>query len=74
MGGTGRIHNWQISRKIREQVAVPVFLAGGLHAGNAAQAIATVEPFGLDLCSGVRTTGKLDSQKLEQFFCAVQRL
>lgn len=50
---------------------VPVFLAGGLHAGNARQAMETVQPFGLDLCSGVRTGGNLDPRKLEQFFRAV---
>ena len=68
LGGTGRVHNWQLSRAIREQVDTPVFLAGGLHAGNVREAIETVEPFGLDLCSGVRTDGKLDIQKLDAFF------
>lgn len=71
LGGTGRVHNWQLSRKIREQSRVPVFLAGGLNPENARQAIETVEPFGLDLCSGVRTHGKLDPYKLENFFLAV---
>ncbi|MBC7872507.1 MAG: phosphoribosylanthranilate isomerase, partial [Ferruginibacter sp.] len=55
LGGTGRVHNWVISKQIREQSKVPVFLAGGLNAGNVRQAIDTVQPFGLDLCSGVRT-------------------
>lgn len=68
LGGTGRIHNWEISRKIVEQSKVPVFLAGGLNADNVRQAIDRVQPFGLDLCSGVRTGGNLDLQKLEQFF------
>jgi len=71
LGGTGRVHNWTISRRICEQVEIPVFLAGGLHAGNVRAAIEAVQPFGLDLCSGVRTNGKLDVQKLEQFFAAV---
>lgn len=70
LGGTGRVHNWTISRRIVESVSVPVFLAGGLHAGNVREAIETVQPFGLDLCSGVRTNGKLDPFKLEQFFKA----
>ncbi len=68
LGGTGRVHNWTLSRKIVEQSKVPVFLAGGLTAQNVRQAIEEVQPFGLDLCSGVRTDKKLDPKKLEQFF------
>jgi phosphoribosylanthranilate isomerase len=70
LGGTGRTHNWEISRKIVEQSRIPVFLAGGLNADNAKEALDIVQPFGLDICSGVRTNGKLDSQKLEQFMKA----
>ncbi len=73
LGGTGRVHNWQLSRQIREQVSKPIFLAGGLHADNVREAIETVEPFGLDLCSGVRTNGQLDGRKLESFFEAVEK-
>jgi len=68
LGGTGRVHNWTISKKIVEQSKVPVFLAGGLTAENVRQAIEQVQPFGLDLCSGVRTDKKLDPKKLETFF------
>lgn len=68
LGGTGRVHNWEISRKIVEQCKVPVFLAGGLTPENVRQAIDQVQPFGLDLCSGVRTNGQLDPYKLEKFF------
>jgi len=71
LGGTGRTHNWQISRKIVEAVEVPVFLAGGLSPKNIAQAIREVRPFGLDICSGVRSHGKLDKFKLEAFFTAI---
>ena len=73
LGGTGRRHDWTISRRIREQVDVPVYLAGGLEAGNVAEAIATVGPFALDVCSGVRSAGRLDAAKLESFFAAVKR-
>jgi phosphoribosylanthranilate isomerase len=73
LGGTGNTHDWSISRKIRESVRIPVFLAGGLNASNVRQAIEAVEPWGLDLCSGVRTEGKLDERKLEQFFNAVNQ-
>jgi len=71
LGGTGRVHNWKLSRKIRESIQKPLFLAGGLHAGNVQEAVETVQPFGVDLCSGVRTNGKLDPAKLEQFFEAI---
>ena len=72
LGGTGRVHNWQLSRKIVEQSKVPVFLAGGLNAANVREAIDTVQPFGLDLCSSVRTDEKLDPVKLEAFFNAIR--
>lgn len=71
LGGTGRTHNWAISRKIVEQSKVPVFLAGGLNAENVREAIEIVQPFGVDVCSGVRTDEKLDLNKLEAFFRAV---
>ncbi|GAB3887084.1 phosphoribosylanthranilate isomerase [Spirosoma agri] len=65
LGGTGRVHNWAVSRQIVEQSSVPVFLAGGLSTDNVRRAIDTVGPFGLDVCSGVRTNGQLDAHKLE---------
>ena len=71
LGGTGIVHNWEISKLITESVKVPVFLAGGLNAQNVRQAIETVGPFGVDICSGVRTEGKLDPYKLEAFIKAV---
>lgn len=71
LGGTGRTHDWTLSRKIREAAGVPIFLAGGLKPENIGEAIRAVEPFGLDLCSGVRTDGKLDETKLAQFFARV---
>lgn len=70
LGGTGRVHNWTISRQIVKQSPVPVFLAGGLTADNVRQALDTVQPFGLDLCSGVRSNGQLNEAKLEAFFRA----
>lgn len=73
LGGTGRVHNWELSRKIVEKVEVPVFLAGGLNAGNVRQAIEAVQPYGVDVCSGVRTDGKLDEKKLSAFFAAINK-
>jgi phosphoribosylanthranilate isomerase len=72
LGGTGRTHNWSISRRIRTLVSVPVFLAGGLHAGNVAEAIQQVRPFAADVCNGVRTDGKLDEAKLSAFVSQVE--
>lgn len=67
LGGTGRAHNWDISRRMVAEVPVPVFLAGGLRAGNVAEALNTVAPFGVDVCTGVRTDGALDDAKLSAF-------
>jgi phosphoribosylanthranilate isomerase len=72
LGGTGRVHDWAISREIVRLVNKPVFLAGGLHPGNVQEAIGTVQPFGVDVCSGVRTNGRLDHMKLVSFVEAVE--
>ena len=74
LGGTGRVHNWQLSRQIREQAKVPVFLAGGLNSQNVREAIETVQPFGIDICSGVRSVGSLDKRKLEEFFREIEKV
>jgi len=72
LGGTGRRHDWSLSRRIVDSSPVPVYLAGGLNAGNVREAIETVQPFGVDICSGVRTDGKLDEAKLIAFMKAVE--
>jgi len=72
LGGTGNTHNWNISRRLVETVNCAVFLAGGLHAGNVQEAIQTVRPFAVDVCSGVRTNGALDPFKLEHFIEVVR--
>jgi phosphoribosylanthranilate isomerase len=72
LGGTGRTHNWDLSREIRNSISIPLFLAGGLNKDNIRQAIEIVQPFGIDVCSGVRTRGKLDQQKLKDFFKAIE--
>jgi len=71
LGGTGRRHDWRLSRRIREAVAVPIFLAGGLDPDNVAEAVAEVGPFALDVCSGLRTGGELDENKVSRFFAAI---
>ena len=72
LGGTGRTHDWSISAQIVAQADIPVFLAGGLNPENVGAAIERVRPFGVDVCSGVRTDGKLDEAKLVQFLAAVR--
>jgi len=74
LGGTGTQHDWKISSRIVASVSVPVFLAGGLNAENVREAIITVRPFGVDVCSGVRTNGKLDKTKLHAFINAVHNI
>ena len=71
LGGTGRRHDWDLSRRIVDSVDVPVYLAGGLNPSNAREAIEKVRPYALDICSGVRTNGMLDPDKLKEFFKAV---
>ena len=68
------MHNWKLSRKIKESIQIPLFLAGGLNAANVMQAIDEVNPYGVDVCSGVRTNGLLDENKLKDFFAGVKRL
>ena len=73
LGGTGRTHDWTLSRKIREAIEVPLFLAGGLNPSNVAAAIREVQPFGIDVCSGLRTNSNLDREKLETFFDRIHK-
>ena len=71
LGGTGRVHDWATSRRIRDSVSVPVLLAGGLNPGNAREAFERVMPAGLDVCSGLRPNGRLDATRLRDFFAAL---
>lgn len=72
LGGTGRVHDWALSARIVAESPVPVFLAGGLNAGNVADAVRVARPFGIDLCSGVRTDGRLDPAKLAALVSALR--
>jgi len=71
LGGTGRTHDWSLSARIVEESPIPVFLAGGLSPANVSEAIRSVRPFGVDVCTGVRMAGALDERKLLQFMEAV---
>lgn len=72
LGGTGRVHDWSVSRRVVESVRVPVWLAGGLRPDNVSDAVARVRPHGVDLCTGVRTGGALDATKLAAFVAALR--
>lgn len=75
LGGTGRVDDWAISRRIREAVAAlgkPLYLAGGLNADHVTDAVAAVQPFGLDLCSSVRRGGRLDAALLAAWFASLR--
>jgi phosphoribosylanthranilate isomerase len=72
LGGTGDVHDWSISARFVAASPLPVFLAGGLHAGNVGAAITQVRPFGVDVCSGLRTDGDLDPVRLAAFIAAVR--
>lgn len=72
LGGTGRVHDWNISEEICRKIDVPMFLAGGLNPENIGEAISKVNPYGVDICSGVRTNGNLDESKLKTFFTNIR--
>ncbi len=67
LGGTGRTHDWDVSRSFVETSELPVFLAGGLNPDNLAEAVDAVQPYGIDVCSGLRSNGALDKDKLAAF-------
>ncbi|MEM6454595.1 MAG: phosphoribosylanthranilate isomerase [Acidobacteriota bacterium] len=71
LGGTGEIHDWRITRRIRDDAGAPIYLAGGLNPANVADAIRAVRPFGVDVCSGLRVDGRLDDGRLGAFVRAV---
>jgi phosphoribosylanthranilate isomerase len=71
LGGTGRTHDWATSRRIRDAVyPLPLWLAGGLNPGNVREALARVQPYGVDLCNSVRSAGALDAARLAAFMAA----
>ncbi len=72
LGGAARTHDWSVSRRIAQESRLPIWLAGGLTAANVFEAIEAVNPFGVDLCSGVRTASRLDARKLSAVFAAVR--
>lgn len=68
IGGTGLIHDWNISKEIVEKCPIPVILAGGLNSDNIEEAVDKVRPYGIDVNSGVKgKDGFKDYQKLKLF-------
>ncbi|MCB2200306.1 phosphoribosylanthranilate isomerase [bacterium] len=74
LGGTGKTHDWSISQRIVRDCNKPVYLAGGLNAGNVVEAIRKVRPWGVDICTGVRKDMLLDDQKLADYVRAVKSI
>lgn len=73
LGGTGRTHDWSLSRTIVQATSCPAFLAGGLRPENVGKAIREVQPFGVDLCTGLRPNNHLDPIRLKAFMEEVAR-
>lgn len=74
MGGTGEIANWRLARLLREEATKPIILAGGLTLENVCEAIAQIQPFAVDVSSGVESApGKKDHFKMKEFIANVQR-
>ena len=66
-GGTGKTCDWHVAAELIDESPLPVFFAGGIHPENVKEAIETIRPYGIDLCSGVEASkGKKDNQKLER--------
>jgi phosphoribosylanthranilate isomerase len=71
-GGTGEKFNWDLAIEAK-RFGRPVFLAGGLTSSNVAEAVATVQPFGIDVSSGVESApGKKDHAKIRAFIAAAK--
>lgn len=66
-GGTGCVHDWDLSRRIAEETELPLILAGGLKPENVQEAIRVVSPYAVDTASGVETLGKKDAVKVKKF-------
>jgi phosphoribosylanthranilate isomerase len=72
MGGTGATFNWDLAVEAKS-LGKPILLAGGLNAGNAAEAARRVAPFALDVSSGVESSpGRKDTTKVRAFIEAAR--
>jgi phosphoribosylanthranilate isomerase len=72
LGGTGAVHDWNLSADLVEAVGAPVILAGGLSPENVAEAIRAVGPYAVDVSTGVETEGRKDPAKIAAFLREVR--
>lgn len=73
-GGTGTVHDWSVSRRLKEIAAPrPVILAGGLDSDNVEYAVRAVGPFAVDVSSGVEVHGAKDPGRVRELIEAVRR-
>ena len=71
-GGTGETHDWALARTRVETVSVPVILAGGLTPANVGDAITEVDPYGVDVASGIETGEDKDPAAMASFVAAAR--
>ncbi len=70
LGGTGKLGDWAAAMALKKEIDIPFFLAGGIDPDNVADAIRSVQPHGIDLCSGVeKRRGKRDPVKVQKLLC-----
>jgi phosphoribosylanthranilate isomerase len=67
-GGTGRTHDWHAARRLREQISLPLILAGGLNPSNVYEAVRVVQPYAVDVSSGVESAPGVKSRELIRAF------
>jgi phosphoribosylanthranilate isomerase len=73
-GGTGQIFDWSLALAFRQRTAKPLILSGGLNPENVAKAIETVQPYAVDVASGVESSpGRKDHVKLREFIRICKR-
>lgn len=76
-GGSGETFCWDVLLAAKKDLEKngktfpPFFLAGGLHAGNASEAVRLLQPYALDVSSGVETDGVKDAGKIEELLCSI---
>jgi len=70
-GGTGQVFNWQLAKEVTAKF--PVFIAGGLTPTNVGRLIKQLQPWGVDVSTGVETDGQKDASKIGAFVQAVRK-